>query len=87
VQTFRLWNVSNVERVDLKLYYLPIKAKEKKLCLSLAIKSKDELYGWHEGIYQCIPLMGDSGPMNFTHKVHVSFHPISGAFTVRLRMR
>jgi hypothetical protein len=44
----RLWNVSNVERADLKLYYLLIEAKERKLCLSLAMKNKEELYGWQE---------------------------------------
>jgi hypothetical protein len=62
VQNFiRLWNVSNVERADLKLYCLLIEAKEKKLCLSLAMKNKEELYDWQEGIYQRSPLMGDAG--------------------------
>jgi hypothetical protein len=79
----QLRNVSTVECIDLKLYCLLIKAKEKELWL--ALKSDDELYGWKDNIYQRSPLIGVSWPTNFIHQVYVGFDLISFALTVRIR--
>lgn len=47
----------------------------------MACKNDSELYSWIDEIYTKCPLTGVSSPTNFTHKVHVGFDPISGAFT------
>ena len=76
-----LKDITNIERVDLKPYCLLLETKDKRY--HLALKNDEELYGWQDDVYSRSPSMGFSNPTNFTHKVHVGFDPISGAFTVR----
>lgn len=79
--TIMLSDVSNVERVDLKLYCLVVETPDRRVYLSL--KSDEEVYGWQDDIYQRTPLVSVGQPTNFVHKVHVGFDPVSGGFTVR----
>jgi hypothetical protein len=45
------------------------------------VETDDEVYSWIDSIYQRCPSMGGvSNPTNFTHRVHVGFDPVSGAF-------
>jgi hypothetical protein len=45
------------------------------------VDTDDEVYSWIDSIYQRCPSMGGvSNPTNFTHRVHVGFDPVSGAF-------
>jgi hypothetical protein len=45
------------------------------------VDTDDEVYSWIDAIYQRCPSMGGvSNPTNFTHRVHVGFDPVSGAF-------
>ncbi|KAF2866553.1 serine/threonine-protein kinase-like protein CLA4 [Massariosphaeria phaeospora] len=45
------------------------------------VETDGEVYSWIDSIYQRCPSMGGvSNPTNFTHRVHVGFDPISGAF-------
>ncbi|THG92582.1 hypothetical protein EW145_g8666, partial [Phellinidium pouzarii] len=75
----KLADISNVERVDLKLYCLVIETADRRVYLSL--RSDEEVYGWQDDIYSRSPLMSVGQPTNFVHKVHVGFDPVSGGFT------
>jgi hypothetical protein len=75
----QLSDISKVDRTDLKKYCLLIEANGKRLWL--AFRSDGELYGWQDDIRSCSPLMGVSDPVNFVHKIHVGFDPVSRAFT------
>ncbi|KIW09549.1 uncharacterized protein PV09_00422 [Verruconis gallopava] len=45
------------------------------------VTTDDEVYSWIDSIYTRCPSMGGvSNPTNFTHRVHVGFDPVSGAF-------
>ena len=45
------------------------------------VTTDEEVYGWIDSIYSKCPSMGGvSNPTNFTHRVHVGFDPVSGAF-------
>jgi protein-serine/threonine kinase len=45
------------------------------------VDTDDEIYSWIDAISQRCPSMGGvSNPTNFTHRVHVGFDPVSGAF-------
>lgn len=45
------------------------------------VDTDDEVYSWIDAIYQRCPSMGGvSNPTNFTHRVHVGFDPVTGAF-------
>jgi len=45
------------------------------------VETDDDVYSWIDAIYQRCPSMGGvSNPTNFTHRVHVGFDPVSGAF-------
>jgi len=73
-----LKDVDAVARTDLKAYCIEVVCKDKTTYMSL--KNDEELYGWMNDIYNHSPL-GQSGPTNFVHQVHVGFDPVSGAFT------
>ncbi|KAJ8097270.1 kinase-like domain-containing protein [Lipomyces tetrasporus] len=73
--------VTNVSRVDVKPYCFEIVRTPGGKSLFVSCKSDVELYAWMDEIYSRCPLMGVSGPTNFTHKVHVGFDPSSGGFT------
>ncbi|KAH0544443.1 hypothetical protein FGG08_001470 [Glutinoglossum americanum] len=46
------------------------------------VKTDEDLYEWVECIYSRCPGMGGvSNPTNFSHRVHVGFDPVTGAFT------
>ncbi|KAI9764281.1 MAG: Protein kinase [Geoglossum simile] len=46
------------------------------------VKTDEDLYEWVEDIYSRCPGMGGvSNPTNFSHRVHVGFDPVTGAFT------
>jgi protein-serine/threonine kinase len=45
------------------------------------VTTDEDVYGWIDSIYTRCPSMGGvSNPTNFTHRVHVGFDPVSGAF-------
>ncbi|KAF2669084.1 Pkinase-domain-containing protein [Microthyrium microscopicum] len=45
------------------------------------VETDDDVYSWIDAIYTRCPSMGGvSNPTNFTHRVHVGFDPVSGAF-------
>jgi protein-serine/threonine kinase len=45
------------------------------------VTTDDDVYSWIDSIYTRCPSMGGvSNPTNFTHRVHVGFDPVSGAF-------
>ncbi|KAF2262067.1 Pkinase-domain-containing protein [Lojkania enalia] len=49
--------------------------------ITCKVETDDEVYSWIDSIYQRCPSMGGvSNPTNFTHRVHVGFDPMSGAF-------
>ena len=49
--------------------------------ITCKVDTDDEVYSWIDSIYQRCPSMGGvSNPTNFTHRVHVGFDPMSGAF-------
>ncbi|OCK82700.1 Pkinase-domain-containing protein [Lepidopterella palustris CBS 459.81] len=49
--------------------------------ITCKVNTDDEVYSWIDSIYQRCPSMGGvSNPTNFTHRVHVGFDPMSGAF-------
>jgi tRNA A-37 threonylcarbamoyl transferase component Bud32 len=73
--------VSSVTRVDIKPYCFEIIRSNGFKSVYVACKNDSELYSWIDEIYTKCPLTGVSSPTNFTHKVHVGFDPISGAFT------
>jgi len=79
-----LRDITKIERTDLKPYCILLETKDKEYYL--ALRNDDEIYGWLDDVYSRSPLiMMDIGnPTNFTHHVHVSFDPISGAFLVSL---
>jgi serine/threonine-protein kinase CLA4 len=46
------------------------------------VETENDVYSWIDAIYPRCPGMGGvSNPTNFTHRVHVGFDPVSGAFT------
>jgi hypothetical protein len=46
------------------------------------VETENDVYSWIDAIYPRCPSMGGvSNPTNFTHRVHVGFDPVSGAFT------
>jgi protein-serine/threonine kinase len=46
------------------------------------VDTENDVYAWIDAIYPRCPGMGGvSNPTNFTHRVHVGFDPVSGAFT------
>jgi serine/threonine-protein kinase CLA4 len=46
------------------------------------VETENDVYAWIDAIYPRCPGMGGvSNPTNFTHRVHVGFDPVSGAFT------
>lgn len=72
--------ISSISRVDSKQYcFEVIRASQKSLYV--ATKTDTDLYAWIDDIYSHIPSTGVSGPINFTHNVHVGFDPSSGEFT------
>ncbi|KAK9323433.1 kinase-like domain-containing protein [Lipomyces orientalis] len=73
--------VTNVSRVDIKPYCFEIVRTPGGRSLFVSCKSDVDLYAWMDEIYGRCPLMGVSGPTNFTHRVHVGFDPSSGGFT------
>ncbi|KAI5119254.1 hypothetical protein M0805_007257 [Coniferiporia weirii] len=75
----KLGDISNVERVDLKLYCLVVETADRRVYLSL--KNDEEVYKWQDDIYSRSPLQSVGQPTNFVHKVHVGFDPVSGGFT------
>jgi hypothetical protein len=75
-----LRDIGKIERTDLKPYCILLQTHNKNYYL--ALRNDDEIYGWLDDIYSRSPLMGIGDPTNFTHHVHVSFDPISGAFFV-----
>ena len=80
-----LREVTNVQRVETKGFCFEIirdmGASGGNKSYFISLKSDSELYAWLDEIYNRCPLMGVSGPTNFTHKVHVGFDPVSGGFT------
>lgn len=67
--------------MDIKPYCFEIIRSNGFKSVYVACKNDSELYSWIDEIYTKCPLTGVSSPTNFTHKVHVGFDPISGAFT------
>ena len=79
-----LREVTHVQRLETKGYCFEIirdGSATTTRSYFISLKSDGELYAWMDEIYNRCPLMGVSGPTNFTHKVHVGFDPVSGGFT------
>uniref|UniRef100_A0A060T7W0 non-specific serine/threonine protein kinase n=1 Tax=Blastobotrys adeninivorans TaxID=409370 RepID=A0A060T7W0_BLAAD len=76
-----LYTISSVTRVDIKPYCFEIIRSQGFKSVYVACKNDSDLYSWIDGIYTKCPLTGVSSPTNFTHRVHVGFDPVSGAFT------
>ena len=75
-----LYDISSVQRVDLKTYCLQLELRTGKI-YHIAFKNDSEVVGWVNDIYSRCPAIGVSSPTNFTHKVHVGFDAMSGGFT------
>jgi hypothetical protein len=72
--------VNAISRTDMRPYCFELVIKDKSYYISC--ENDDELYSWIDDIYQRLPLIGISKPINFIHEVHVTFDADRGEFTV-----
>ena len=73
--------VSTITRTSHRQFCFELIRTQNLKSLYVSCSSDADLYAWIDDIYSNIPSTGVSGPTNFTHKVHVGFDPLSGAFT------